>query len=122
MRGVYLVKKALWVYATLDSRFGNILSAQWSQFKYANGVFSPDLLERSLEQFMRPRGRAARHAYRHSRSRVARKFIGKKGGNAVDTEQGFVEAVEIEDEMGVAGLPSGKLRAFKYSAMKQDVG
>jgi hypothetical protein len=118
---VYLVEEPLWVYATLYSRFGNVLSAQWGQFKYANGVFSPDFLERSLEQLMRPHGRPARDAHRHSRCRVARKFIGKKGGNAVDTEQGFVEAVEIEDEMGVSGLPSCKLSTFKYSAMKQHI-
>ena len=106
----------------LYGRLDNILSAQWGQFKYTNGVLSPDLLERSLEQLMRPRGRAARDAHRHSRCGVTRKLIGKKGGNGVDAEQGFVEAVEIEDEMGVAGLPACKLHTFKYSAMKQHIG
>ena len=50
------------------------------------------------------------------------KFIGKEAGNAVDTEECFVETVQVKNEMGIASLPGCKLRTFKQPTMKECLG
>jgi hypothetical protein len=42
-------------------------------------------------------------------------LVREEGSNAVDAQKGFVEAVQVKDEMGVSRFPGGKFRTFKDS-------
>jgi hypothetical protein len=119
---VQLVHKSLRIYPALLSSLGDVSSAQRRKFKNADGILAPDVFERRLERLMRPYGRAACDANRHSRCRIPGKLIGKEAGDTVDTQEGFVEAVEVKYEMGIAGLPGRKLRTFKHPPVKEGLG
>lgn len=48
-------------------------------------------------------------------------LVGEEGSNAVDAQKGFVEAVQVKDEMGVSRFSGCKFRTFKDSTMKENL-